>query len=70
MFVQRVIYDSIWGHLAAFLATTHKVCVCVENGLRIPEKSRRDDDSDPKEILFVLRNLGHVLCKQLFVMVF
>ena len=51
MFIQRVVCDSFWGRMAAVWATTYKVCV--EDGLRIPENSRRDDDSDPKEIFFV-----------------
>ena len=51
--MQTVVCDSFLGHIAAFLATTHNVCV--EDGLRIPEDSRRDDESDPKTIhLFIL----------------
>ena len=42
--------------MAAVWATTHKVCV--EDGLRIPENSRRDDDSDPKEFCFCILKSG------------
>ena len=43
-------WREFWGHMAAVWATTHKVCV--ENGLRILEHSRRDDDRDPKDSFF------------------
>ena len=54
MFIQRVICDSFWGRMAAVWATTHKVWV--ENGLKIPENTRRDDDSDPKDFFCTLKS--------------
>ena len=52
--MQAVVCNGFLCHMAAFLATTHKVCV--EDGLRIPEDSRRDDECYPKTIhLFILK---------------
>ena len=53
--MQAVVCDVFLGHMVAFLATTHKVCV--EDGLRIPENSRRHDDCYPVTIhLFILKS--------------
>ena len=52
--MQAVVCNCFLCHMAAFLAITHKVCV--EDGLRIPEDSRRDDECYPKTIhLFILK---------------
>ena len=52
--MQAVVYNCFLCHMAAFLAIAHKVCV--EDGLWIPEESRRDDECYPKTIhLFILK---------------